>query len=467
MTKKGIMWKVTILIAAIVFVLVDRACSAKAEGISDPANGWTPPDWIDTIGMQTQEPTPAPSEAPAGEDPVLLRGHQPTKINFRQINATYLYQSSNSRYVIYAHASNNGDNTYYNYPPFSFDATQRLAGSLFTAGRLLPYSGHTTYTRSIQLDNESYVFCLDDFPFQGDLEPNDTLDYSFRSESSLQLYTDGYSQSVIDRWSLLGYDNIMSHFVVSFSVDVNVVDPNDSNSSVMHYITSDQTDWGTFSTGYTLHIKIPDFDPDLYRVYQITTYVCINPLGSGSELAQPVIQSFAADELTPVIPHYIFSDGGIWWSRVVTGSPVFQQSSMLSRLYQKLFIPDSDKLNEKFQLAAEEAELLGGDTAALVLNLRSMIYSLIEDSEGLIALEIDLPRFSIPINGVDYTLWDDYHFCFSQIEYPELFFEIMYPLRFILDTLIVTAFVNSIFGIVVCVFDLKMWRGVEGDDITE
>lgn len=469
MTKKGILWKGIVLVAAIVFVLCDRACSAKAEGgLSDPASGWTPPDWIDTIGTQTQEPTPAPSEAPAGEDPVMLRAHQPTKINFRQANITYLYQSANSRYVVYAHFSNNGANQYYNYPPFTFDATQVLAGTNFTAGRILPYSGHTSYTRSFQLDNESYAFCIADYPTLGDLDPLDTLDYSFRSESSLQLYTDGYQQSVIDRWTSLGYDNIMPRFIVSLTSDVHIVDPNDNNATVSHYITSDATDWGTFSTGYTYQIHIPDFDPETQRVYSITTYVVINPLGSGSELAQPVIQSFIGDQLTPVVPHYIFSDGGIWWSRIVTGDIVARESSMFSRLYQKLFIPDPETVMDMFDQAAADAEAMGGDTAALVLNLRSMIYDLIDSADtDSISLDITLPGFDFDIGGENYVFWEEYNFQFNLANYSDVFIELMYPLRYIMDTLIATAFINSLFGIVVCVFDLKMWRGVEGDDITD
>lgn len=471
MTKKGILWKLVVLFVGIIFVLADRACSVKAEGssgISDPAHGWTPPDWIDTIGTQTQEPEPS-SEPSSDEDPVYLRAHQAARIQFNQANVEYLFQSASNRWLVYLHQNNNGSNDYYNYPPFTFTPSTNLAGTNFTAGRILPNSGHTSYTRSFQLDNEGYVMALYDSPAFGDLETTDTITYSFRSDSSLQLYTDSYLQSTVEIWRQLGYETMMSDFVVTFSTDI--VLESLSDGSYTHYLQTDSTTWLLFSGGYNYKIKIPDFDSDNQRVFRLETYIVINPLGSGSSLAQKYLDYCEANSITPVVPHYIFSDGGIWWSRVNESSPQVQSIGLLEKLFNKLFIPSKDNLDRIF---AQYTDISVSGPGQFVLGFRDRLYEFIEDGIDNPNLEIDLPGFDIEIAGETYTVWEEYHFDFQNMFFVnggngglELGFTLLQALRFAMDTLIVCSFLNSVFAIVVTLFDLKLWKGSNGEEITD
>ena len=469
MSKTRIIIRLSLLVLSVVSAAIYGSCRhAKAEGgVSHPEDGWTPPSWIDTIGQQTEAPTPDPSEAPGAAPGMLMTPNQQSKVSFTQFNIQYLYQSASNRYVVYAHSNSSGSNNYYNYPPWLMTPGTNLAGTVYTQGRILPSSGHTSATQSIQLDNESYLLVFRDEPRMGDFQIGDTVHYSFKSESSLQLYTSPYQQSTVDRWVNLGYS--YPAILVQFSTEIYV---NDLDGNLKRtYTHTDSCTWTEFSVGWTYDIPIPQFDSDNERVAYMMTFVCINPLSSGSALSQPIVDSFLADNLTPVIPHYIFSDGGIWWSRNVTESTIQQTGSVIQGVIKKLFVPDPNNIERIFE---DYIDIENSEIGEFALTLRDVILDFVESyADSEVTLEITLPEFSFPINGTEYMLWEEYHFDLANmlvvnggVEGIELWYNLVSALRFAIDVLIVSAFYNSIFAIVTTMFDLHLWKGTEGEDIT-
>lgn len=465
---------------SLLIVGIDHACirHSKAEEWTPSDGGsWQPPSWIDNLVTPEPDATVAPTEQPDPTTGPILMLPSRSYFYFNQANFSYIPGTPSDQ--LYLHTSNDGTNSYISFPPYTLDPVQRLNSSALNSGRYLPYSGKTNSSNPFDSRYGGYLLCLAEEARIGSWEFGDSLTYDLQFPTIKLFQQQGLSDAQFLLFQYLGYDSpalITADIYCYWTItDIESGGYRNLQTDTFSY-TYDQ-----LMQGISLTSDVPRFIEGEETISYFRMLIIINPYGSiyyGDTLT-PLREAYVEDTSNlydhTKFPHYNFandigSDYGVYIVRHAAESETAQSISLLSRAIQFLFVPTEQQITDLFDsYLPSETDM--SDSASLALRLRQRIYDLFVNHNVQTNLVIDFPGCEIPIGGQTYTLWEPYHFdlfglWLSSGSDPADLQDIFNMVHFATDTLITCAFVNSLIGLVAAAWDLHLWKGTEGEDVT-